>query len=87
MGVPSEIFDNTGGGFECRFTVDDPFFVIASANEIKEMFWVIQMVLRTEEMNALGFQKMKELAPEFTGEDFNWDKELFARVYPRADIS
>jgi len=34
MCIASEIFHNTGGGFEWRFAVDDPLFVITGVEKI-----------------------------------------------------
>ena len=67
MGISAKIVDDAGRRFEWRFTVDDPFFEIASVEKIQEMLWVVQIALLAEETDVLGLQKMKELAPEFTG--------------------
>ncbi len=39
--VTSEVLDDTGGRFEGRFAVDDPFLLIARVQQVEKMVWLV----------------------------------------------
>lgn len=53
--VPSKVIDNTGGRFEWRFAVDNPFLQIALLQQIHEVMRFMQIFLYPEKVKFLCF--------------------------------
>jgi len=50
MCVSPEVLDDGISGFKRRLAIDDPFFLIASIEQIQEMLWIMQISLLPEEI-------------------------------------
>ena len=86
MSVTAQIIDDLLRAAERRLAVDDPSRIVQFADQGAETLCIVQMLQAASKLKALPAQKVQQLPPEFTGQDFYGDEELLPAVFPGIHI-
>lgn len=85
VGIPAQVFDDTGGVPERWFAIYDPFFLIQTVQESTPSDGIVQITQLSQQAELRLFKIVQELAAKFPRKHLNRDKELFARFHPLPD--